>query len=320
MRLPDFSSMPIGVPQDAFPLDEIIQQILANVRDGSIDEVYKSAINWCSLNRSHRSACEQNGDHWEVLCYNIFPNWKQEVLPPMGDTGLQNIMTLYNFPLTPEELPWSGEPEATPWKEWFIVLCKHYMKGRRDLREAVSTSKMTRDSKLSSIEYNLKKLEDFTLRWAASLEAVPPNQKKMRQKSQMVGAVEAACLSWRQAILSLEQNRGKLLEYERTYGNNNDDKERNERPSYNEQAPLEQTRLTVEREERETSMDIERVYTIFNDYAPSNDYKGYRAHLEQDKASLVNADENMQNVWNTYNYQEDDPTYLPTPKDIFLFN
>ena len=100
----------------AFGLPEIVQSILANIRNGDVEAACTMATNWCKLaTRFNREACKDNEELWKILAERIFPNWKESVLPPFERvTGSSTVGLRRHDPLLSiARAPWSGRPYSS---------------------------------------------------------------------------------------------------------------------------------------------------------------------------------------------------------------
>ena len=268
----------------AFGMGEIVQSILANIRDGDVETACTMAINWCErATRFNREACKDNQELWKILTERIFPNWRQSVLPPVEHTNWSStsvwIRTLGW--VDPDALPWSDTLTAMPWKDWFFRLCEHYVAGRLELRTEVQSAKKKRARArrhAQKMQASLDKLPE-----AARKKGEAPSVKAMRILLRREDLLRRAELRWKAAIKFLEETRGNLLEYERMYGRTADHPSLVERPAYQPPDPRPEV-------VREVSAETKA---------------GYEASVEEE----ARADANWNETWDTHDYEKDEKEY-----------
>ena len=265
----------------AFGLPDIVQNILANIRDGNVEAACTMATNWCKrATQFNREACNDNEELWKILAERIFPNWKESVMPPVEHaTGNSTIEWRRHDPwVATARVPWSDTLTAMPWKEWFFLLCEHYVAGRLKLRTEVQSAKKTR-----------ARARRHAQRMQASLDNVPeaarkkgeaPSVKARRILLEREDRLRNAERRWLFAIEFLEQTRRNLLEYERMYGRTTDHPSLVERPAYQPPDPRPEV-------VREVSAETKA---------------GYEASVEEE----ARADANWDETWDTHDYKKDE--------------
>ena len=265
----------------AFGIPEIVQNILANIRDGNVEAACTMATNWCKrATQFNREACNDNEALWKILAERIFPNWKESVMPPIEHaTGNSTIEWRRHDPwVATAKVPWSGGPTSMSWQEWFFLLCEHYVAGRLKLRTEVQSAKKKRARArrhAQEMQASLDKLPE-----AARKKGEAPSVKAMRILLHREDLLRRAELRWQAAIKFLEETRGNLLEYERMYGRTADHPSLVERPAYQPPDPRPEV-------VREVSAETKA---------------GYEASVEEE----ARADANWNETWDTHDYKKDE--------------
>lgn len=129
---------PAPARDDVLTDGHLVAVILANMRDekGDPRTVCKMVERWCAqVSRFNRGACVAHPAVWRELCNRVFPNYRQAVFPPMEEVdALTQFVKGTRIKVEPRALPWSGEPDALTWRQWFHTLCVHLYDERERCR------------------------------------------------------------------------------------------------------------------------------------------------------------------------------------------
>jgi len=88
---------------------ELVQQILHNIRGGTIKRACAAAEAWCKANKEHQSICDEDSEGWTTMTYAVFGKLGGGAL---GDDAAMRA---------------AAEPPATyTRKGWFVALCGRY--------------------------------------------------------------------------------------------------------------------------------------------------------------------------------------------------
>ena len=282
MSYPNLSGLSLGVcatgaddehaaaAHPALGMGEIVQSILANIRDGEVETVCTMVVNWCKrATKFNSGACEGNEELWQNLAERIFPDWKQVQCQFSGEAWFRNRLWF--------EFEYAPGTRSMSWKKWFFLLCKHYVGVRLKWRTKVHLAKIKRTRLRINAQAMQAQLDN--LPEAARKKGEAPSVKAKRVLLEHEDRLRRAELRWKNAIESLEKTRRDLLEYERMYGRTTDHPSVVERPAYQPPDPRPEV-------VREVSAETEA---------------GYEASIEEE----ARADANWNETWDTYDYEKE---------------
>jgi hypothetical protein len=185
---------PSEAQEEAINLDNIIVAILANMRDADAETVCKMVYNWCQRVSKHNyNACGGNADLWRQLCERVFPNWRQEVFPPLGTPALAQFLRQGPIYLEERFLPWAGTMYSYSWQNWFYRLCYTYDRERRSHLKALNEDRQRRRGYREAVRALRSELDAMRMGEPSTpprKKGEPPDVRAAHRKSKRFGTKE----------------------------------------------------------------------------------------------------------------------------------